>query len=518
MLPLLSTGKKNALLSLTMGTLFALLFGGATALYLYHKRAENWDTLSHGVNRYIGDLFNTILQTNSTLQPLTALPCSRASRQLTTSAAFSTSIRALTLVTDGVAWCSSATGEIHVSISRVAPGLDLTQPVNADIVTGTPMMPNRPTVVLWSRHPTDLHRGIFTTMNINLNPYLLYTSQQREVYGIALVIHGKILSTFSRRMMTEDELALREIRASRLHGLPVEIRIYGTRWPREDIQLAILFGLFGGAIFGLLTMWFFNSRTRTGLDIMSGIRREQFFTVYQPVMSADDQKMHGIEVLLRWKHPVNGMISPDVFISYAEAQQLIAPLTRHLFSLILADADTLKAILPRGGKVGINLAPGHLHSADFKKDILAFSRALPPGAFQIVFEITERTMLNEAQALPLFEWLHQQGFEIAIDDFGTGHSALIYLQRFKMDYLKIDRGFISAIGTDTVTTPVLDTVLTLARRLHMATVAEGVETRQQARWLIDQGINYLQGYYYSPGLSAEALTAWYSQYTPPVQP
>ncbi|MBJ3816407.1 cyclic di-GMP phosphodiesterase [Shimwellia pseudoproteus] len=512
MLPLLSPGKKNALLSLIMGTLFALLFGGGTAYYLFQKRADNWDTLNNDINSYVDNLFQTILRTSTNLQPLTFSTCAQASRTLTSSAAFGLNIRALALVTNGIAWCSSANGEIKVNLAKVAPGMDLSQKVNADILPGTPMMPNRPTIVLWNRHPDDPTRGIFISLNVNLNPYLLYTSRQRDVYGIAIAIHGKILSTFSPRVMSARALDLPPIRRSQLHGLPVEIRLYGTPWSREDIQLAILFGLFGGVIFGLLTTWSLNSRSRTGLDIQTGIRREQFFAVYQPVINARDQKMAGLEVLMRWKHPVNGLISPDVFISYAEDQQLVASLTRHLFSLVINDIEALQSVLPPSGKLGINLAPSHLHSPDFKQDILNFARALPPHSFNIVFEITERTMLNEAQALPLFEWLHEQGFEIAIDDFGTGHSALIYLQRFKMDYLKIDRGFISAIGTDTVTTPVLDAVLILARRLNMNTVAEGVETAQQAQWLIDQGVNYLQGYYYSRPLTAEALVEWSRQY------
>jgi sensor c-di-GMP phosphodiesterase-like protein len=90
----------------------------------------------------------------------------------------------------------------------------------------------------------------------------------------------------------------------------------------------------------------------------------------------------------------------------------------------------------------------------------------------------------------------EQGFEIAIDDFGTGHSALIYLERYNFDYLKIDRGFVQAIGTETVTSPVLDAVLTLSRRLKLMTVAEGVETQEQAEWL-RHGVNFLQGYWLS---------------------
>ncbi len=108
-------------------------------------------------------------------------------------------------------------------------------------------------------------------------------------------------------------------------------------------------------------------------------------------------------------------------------------------------------------------------------------------------------------ALKQFAWLHSQGIQIAVDDFGTGHSALIYLERFTLDYIKIDRGFISTIGENTVTTPVLDSVLILAKKLNIETIAEGIETEQQLHYLAKHGVNYLQGYLLSKPLSVEAL-------------
>lgn len=131
-----------------------------------------------------------------------------------------------------------------------------------------------------------------------------------------------------------------------------------------------------------------------------------------------------------------------------------------------------------------------MHDESFKADIQELSASLPANYFQVVLEITERDMLDQHEATKIFEWLHAAGLEIAIDDFGTGHSALIYLERFTVDYLKIDRGFINAIGTETLTSPVLDAVLTLSRRLNMLTVAEGVETQEQARWLRDRGVHF----------------------------
>ena len=233
----------------------------------------------------------------------------------------------------------------------------------------------------------------------------------------------------------------------------------------------------------------------------------QFYVVYQPVVRSETLQISGVEVLMRWRHPVAGEIPPDVFINLAETQQIIVPLTRHLLTLIAQDAPVLQTLLPAGSKLGINISPIHLHAGSFQQDLQRFTAAMPTDHFSVVLEITERAMIDKNRSLENFDWLHEQGFEIAIDDFGTGHSALIYLERYNFDYLKIDRGFVQAIGTETVTSPVLDAVITLSRRLKLTTVAEGVETQEQAEWLRDHGVNYLQGYWLSRPLTLEALIA-----------
>lgn len=233
--------------------------------------------------------------------------------------------------------------------------------------------------------------------------------------------------------------------------------------------------------------------------------------MYQPVVDAKNQQIAGVEALMRWSHPSAGNIPPDAFISFAEAQNLIVPLTHHLFDLIARDAPTLKDILPPGAKLGINIAPSHLIAESFQQDIRRFNASLPDNYFQLVLEITERDMLNQEKAMSLFSWLRGEGIEVAIDDFGTGHSALIYLERFTLDYLKIDRGFVNAIGRETITSPVLDAVLTLTQRLNLVTVAEGVETEEQAAWLREHGVDYLQGYLISRPLTLQQLIEEHSK-------
>jgi len=143
--------------------------------------------------------------------------------------------------------------------------------------------------------------------------------------------------------------------------------------------------------------------------------------------------------------------------------------------------------------------------------VLDWIAKMPTGHFEYVFEITESAMVNDNNADKMFDWIRQQNIRIAIDDFGTGHSALIYLEKFQFDYLKIDRGFVQSIGMETVNTPVLDAVLALAKKLNLKTVAEGVETAEQALWLINRGVTHLQGYLFSPPCTVPQLIGYYRQ-------
>ncbi|NIY46089.1 cyclic di-GMP phosphodiesterase [Cedecea colo] len=502
------TPRQIAYFSILFGLVGALLFSGLTGLLLHNKREAEYDLLTKDIRHYLSTFFQELHVAVDSVQPLTVADCRLVSGELTSRAAFNVNVRAFVLIRHGVAYCSSATGRLHMPMNSLIPGIDLNKNNDLFIMNGTPMMPGKPTIAAWFKNQEVGERGVFITLNANLIPYLLFTARQSDVLSMAIVIEGKALTTLSPGVVNTDSLPPHPTRIAALTDYPIKIYLYGSLWPLEDIQFSILAGLIFGLFSGVLGSYFLFARMRSGKEILTGIKRGQFHVVYQPVVDAQKLEMQGVEALLRWEHPTAGAIPPDAFIAFAEAQQLIVPLTRHLFALVARDARQLQNILPPGAKLGINLAPGHLHAPMFKEDIMAFAASLPPQHFKLVFEITERDMLKEKEAMGLFCWLHKRGFEIAIDDFGTGHSALIYLQRFTLDYLKIDRGFVNSIGMETVTTPVLDAVLTLAKRLDMTTVAEGVETREQAKWLIERGVNYLQGYYFSRPLTLTQLMNW----------
>ncbi|WP_085036653.1 cyclic di-GMP phosphodiesterase, partial [Cronobacter sakazakii] len=395
----LSTPRKIILVGIATGLALALIITIAARGWLHQQRENQYDMLARDIHHYLNTYFAQLKSSADALQPLTLAECGTVSSELTSRAAFNLNVRAFLLVRDGAAYCSSATGKLHLPLRNLAPDIDTHKTVDISIIPGTPMMPDKPSIVMWFGNPLMEGRGIVTTLNVNLTPYLVYTARQNDLNGLALVAKDRALTTFSGKVMTPDELPASPLRSESVQGYPLKLYLYGDTMPAEDRHLALLLGLLIGLLGGTLTVILLALRARSGREIVSAIKRNQFFVVYQPVVDAATRQIRGVEALMRWEHPSAGMIPPDAFINFAEAQGLIVPLTRHLFRLIAQDVPRLQQTLPPGAKLGINIAPGHLHSEQFKMDIQKLRASLPPDYFQLVFEITERDMIREEEAL-----------------------------------------------------------------------------------------------------------------------
>ena len=154
--------------------------------------------------------------------------------------------------------------------------------------------------------------------------------------------------------------------------------------------------------------------------------------------------------------------------------------------------------------IAINLSPGHFESERIlqaSSRIFGNSSILPE---QIIYEITERGLIDDedAKAKTIMEQLQSRHSEIALDDFGTGYSSLSYVESFPLDYLKIDKRFVDTIGVDALNAGLLDTIINMAHHLELRTIAEGVETGQQADYLLKRDVDYAQGWHYSRALPA----------------
>ncbi|WP_437609778.1 cyclic di-GMP phosphodiesterase [Erwinia sp. V71] len=505
----LSNTRKIACVSAAVGAVFFLLFIVAMLTLTWHKRSQGYDQLVLRNQQSLRDSFAELKTTLNPLRDLTALPCSQIGNELTSRAAFTNNVRAILLVREGIAYCSSATGAFSLPVSSFSAASNLDNDFDITLIAGTPMLPEKPAMVIWLKVPGSERTGVLTTLNINLTPNLLLASRQQDLSGMAMAVGDHAVATWNRVMVNKSELPQNPLRAMTVAGLPITFYLFGHTLPQRDIQQILLVGLLLALLITSCCYLLLSRHLRPGKEILQGIKRGEFHVEYQPVIEASSSSPYGLEALLRWTHPTQGRIPPDAFISYAEAQNLIIPLTRHLFELVARDAHRLVQAIPRGTKMGVNLSPVHLSSASFRDDVTRWTKAMPDGHFSYVFEITERTMVSERHATETFDWIHNQGFKLAIDDFGTGHSALIYLEKFKFDYLKIDRGFVQSIGMETVTSPVLDAVLNLAKKLNLSTVAEGVETEEQASWLLKRGVTHMQGYLFARPMNVTQLISYF---------
>lgn len=235
---------------------------------------------------------------------------------------------------------------------------------------------------------------------------------------------------------------------------------------------------------------------RISTSIHTAIENNEFFLVYQPKVD-QSSKVVGFEALIRWYNPHLGMVSPAEFIPIAEQSNKISVITLWVMAQVCKDVKHILRQYGEATTISLNLSANDLKDETVTAFVLEKIRELGGLAGAIEFEITESAYLKSFQAgNAFFDDLRALGCKIALDDFGTGYSSLSYLTEFSIDTLKIDRQFVSQIGVSQRSELITVTILEMARHLKLKVCAEGVETLDQATFLIDHGCHLLQGYYY----------------------
>lgn len=285
----------------------------------------------------------------------------------------------------------------------------------------------------------------------------------------------------------------------------------GETWRYMSSEYPPLFSLliFFGVIAGSIGHFLQKRSSAPTQEMQRALEAAEFIPYFQPVVHGDSKSWSGAEVLMRWKHPKEGLVRPDLFIPFAEHSGLIVPMTRSLMRQTAALLAPQSARFNKPFHIGINITASHCQDLELIKDCREFLNAFEPGSIYLVLELTERELIEPtAITLQLFEQLRELGVKIAIDDFGTGHSSLGYLRQFNVDFLKIDQSFVAMIGIDTLSSHILDSIIELAVKLDLALVAEGVETREQSDYLSVHQVNFLQGYLFGkPMPGAEFISA-----------
>ncbi|MFI5011729.1 MAG: EAL domain-containing protein [Hyphomicrobiales bacterium] len=225
-------------------------------------------------------------------------------------------------------------------------------------------------------------------------------------------------------------------------------------------------------------------------DLESAIERNELSLHYQPQARVGGG-ITGFEALLRWRHPVYGMVPPSTFIPAAEESGLIIPIGEWILREVCREASSW----PRSLQVAVNLSPVHFQHGDLPALVHTVLLETGLGANRLELEITEGVLIGDrSRALSILRQLKSLGVRVAMDDFGTGYSSLSYLQSFPFDRIKIDRAFVANVERNPQSAAIIRAVLGLSRGLYLPVIAEGVETEEQLAFLAREQCDQVQGY------------------------
>ncbi len=255
---------------------------------------------------------------------------------------------------------------------------------------------------------------------------------------------------------------------------------------------------------------FMNQKVLDELEMETNLRQAlkngEFSLNYQPQFDLKNQKMIGLEVLLRWKHPILGLISPSVFIPHAEKSDLIITIGEWVLRTACEKSMSWQAQGLQPIRIAVNLSGMQLkqHDLIYRIKKILHDTKLPPQLLEL--ELTEGVLMDNTETtISTLRELKNMDIRLSIDDFGTGYSSLSYLKRFPIDTLKIDQSFVRDITIDEDDHAIASTIISMAHNLRLKVIAEGVETKEQLDMLHDKNCDEVQGYYFSPPLNETKL-------------
>ncbi|MEO7836695.1 MAG: EAL domain-containing protein [Acidimicrobiales bacterium] len=260
------------------------------------------------------------------------------------------------------------------------------------------------------------------------------------------------------------------------------------------------------AVFGETMRTTAIGRLNTEVSLRQAIVEGELEMHYQPIVELPSRRIAGMEALVRWRHPVRGLIPPDQFIPIAEETGLIVPLGAWVLRTAVEQASAWRRLPGHPTlQMAVNLSGCQIEHPDIVELVSSAlgESGLAPHCLEL--EITESVLMKDAAAaVKILEALKALGVRLSVDDFGTGFSSLSYLKRFPVDVLKIDKSFVDGLGEDSEDTAIVTAITSLAAALHLTTVAEGVEAPLQMEKLIGLGCQRAQGFYFArPAVAAE---------------
>ena len=246
-------------------------------------------------------------------------------------------------------------------------------------------------------------------------------------------------------------------------------------------------------------------------DLQWAVEADQLQVNYQPIVRLADSRVVGFEALLRWNHPVRGLLPPAEFIGLAEESGLIVSIGSWVIREACLQARHLADAYPERGPLGmsVNVSTRQLQHPGLVEDVVAVLAESGCDPHLLTLEITESASVSDPEStIARLKELKALGVRLAIDDFGTGYSSLSYLRRFPVDQLKIDRSFVAGLGHNDSDTAIIASVIGLAHAMGLEAVAEGVESVGQMEHLTRLNCDHAQGFNWCRPSAIEALEEW----------
>jgi EAL domain-containing protein (putative c-di-GMP-specific phosphodiesterase class I) len=241
-------------------------------------------------------------------------------------------------------------------------------------------------------------------------------------------------------------------------------------------------------------------------DLHTALQREEFRLLFQPIVDLRSSRVVGVEVLLRWLHPLEGLLTPDRFLSFAEEAGLIVPITRWIVGRACELNGQWRERLPPGREfyLSINLSPAALLDPGLCDFVESTLRETDTAAASLKFELTENGLIsNVGAAHHVLDRLHDLGIGLMLDDFGTGYSSLSHLQLFPFDYIKLEGPMDNRLSPDPSNGALVRAMAQMATTLGLKTIAEIVETTAAVERLQEMGCEFAQGYAFCRPVEAE---------------
>jgi len=254
-------------------------------------------------------------------------------------------------------------------------------------------------------------------------------------------------------------------------------------------------------------------------DLQNAIAAQEFIVYYQPIIRLDNGDIHGFEALLRWQHPVKGLLTPTGFLNVAEEVGSIIPINLWVLyqshqQLLMWQEEYYK-YFPEDGlpwTISVNISNKLLSQPALADELRQITRNTPPESVRLVLEITESAIVEDTQMASFtLLWLRELGFDIHLDDFGTGYSSLSYLSKLPIDSIKIDRSFVAKLTSSKRDARMVRTIILMAHELGKKVIAEGIETKEQFFALKKWGCDYGQGYLFARPMDINGIKAFVSK-------